>query len=143
MRYLKTYKLFESSDYKTIENSDITEDIKDILLDAHDLGYTVEIKPTTYFKTSLMDKVNFHEISIRFYKKGRVFNTNDLKETDQRLLNYFDEHLIGSYYNDLMPDGVFRLSPNPDGPEGHRFPENLETRVLSMKYTVDKYIEIK
>lgn len=173
MKYLKSYKLFESLDFNDVEESDISSDVKYILMDAKDLGYTVDVRLTTNYKRSFSNIVDFHNLELRFQKKvvsyisnpslddwdedtpppregdekmiNIEFNTNELKDIDDRLTNYFGHHLQSSYYNDLVDDKidkrkVFRLSPNPDGPAGHKFPENLVTTGLVIRYHIDKDI---
>ena len=39
MRYIKKYKIFEDSDYKIFESTEL--DLKEILLELKDLGYTI------------------------------------------------------------------------------------------------------
>jgi hypothetical protein len=152
MKHLKSYKVFESLDFNKLENTDISDDIKYILMDAQDLGYTIDTKLSTNYKTTRDDgKVDYHYLEVRFSKKYKSvveFESNELKEIDDRLINYFGDHLIATYYNDLVKDSTysdgsrsyFRLSPNPDpnGSPGHKFPENLTTKGLSMRYIVDK-----
>ena len=179
MKYLKSYKLFESLDFNDLEESDISSDVKYILMDAKDLGYTIDVRLTTNYRRSFSNIVDFHNLELRFQKKvvsyvsqpirlddwdedtpppregdekmiNIEFNTNELKDIDDRLTNYFGYHLLSSYYNDLVEEQspfrgegkrkVFRLSPNPGGSPGHKFPENLVTTGLIIRYHIDKDI---
>ena len=47
MRYLKRYKLFESTEIKEVD--DIKEMIMDILLPISDMGYNISVNDTTQF----------------------------------------------------------------------------------------------
>jgi len=69
MKYLKSYKLFESLDFNDLEESDISSDVKYILMDAKDLGYTIDVRLTTNYRRSFSNIVDFHNLELRFQKK--------------------------------------------------------------------------
>lgn len=122
--------MFEALDFNEDDNSEVLQDINYLLLDAKDEEFNFDIKLTTSYNRSYSDNIDYHILQIMFYKPKKVvkfssnFNSNELKEIDERLINYFGNHLTGTYYNDLVQENglpVFRLSPNPTGSPGHKF----------------------
>jgi hypothetical protein len=112
MRYLKTYKIFESG-YKKIEDTqveEITQTIKDILLPVSDLGYSISvtdntpdefiIRVVTYVDKSLqlsdvkedfirmvdyLESLGFNQIDALYVIDGRTFAwPTDLKTRRQQ-----------------------------------------------------------
>jgi hypothetical protein len=80
LKYLKTYKLFESDDY-----SNLTEDIKDLVADLEDLD---EIK--VYITTTLEDK----PIIIFQHKYNLIFDFKDIEYYVFRIVSYLGKEKV-------------------------------------------------
>jgi hypothetical protein len=85
MRYLKTYKIFESSE------EDIMSFLKDIFLDLEDMDFNVSIEKSTLWKANPLLQTDFNVFSVLIYKsdtpvyyspnKSDRFKLKDVLET--------------------------------------------------------------
>jgi len=93
MRYLKTYKIFESV-YKRIEDSisqveEITQTIKDILLPVSDLGYSISVTDNTTNSGPFYKSPD--EFIIRVVSYGdKSLQLSDVKEDFIRMVDYLE-----------------------------------------------------
>jgi hypothetical protein len=93
MKYLKTYKIFESG-YKKIEDSisqveEITQTIKDILLPVSDLGYSISVTDNTTNSGPFYKSPD--EFIIRVVSYGdKSLQLSDVKEDFIRMVDYLE-----------------------------------------------------
>jgi hypothetical protein len=86
MKYLKTYKLFESYDYYNL-----TDDIKDLVADLEDLG-----KISVYVSTTLDDKpiIIFQHSTANYVGKNLTFKFSDIDEYLFRIIRFLGKEKI-------------------------------------------------
>ena len=81
MRYLNTYKLFESSNF-----SGLIDDIKDMTFELSDNGFDIRITDGVNYTPSLCSG-SIKSLDIRI-SNDSIFNWNDIKETVERIEDY-------------------------------------------------------
>ena len=80
MRYLKTYKLFES-----YFKSDFIDDIKDLTLDLSDEGFEVYVHEVDYTPTDKSGSIKAIAVDL---KPSNMFSWSDIKDSVERIEEY-------------------------------------------------------
>ena len=80
MKYLTTYKLFESSYF-----SNLIEDVRDMTLELSDMDFDINIKEVNYTPPMFSDSIKSLKVQI---SKDRIFNWNEIEETVGRIEDY-------------------------------------------------------
>lgn len=114
MKYLKSYKIFESSD-------NLREDIKDLLVDLEDQGFYVNV-----FKRRVDYSTTSEDILVSIYKEKRpdpnislytlgIFEYSDVEYYVNRLINFMKENnwiLRGDLEDNIKLDTRYTVTRN-------------------------------
>jgi hypothetical protein len=95
MRYLKTYKIFESSDPT---ESEIYLNIQDIILELNDNGIWTEIVPVEGYDPITFDTIESYEVTIQgelinidqYNSYTETIKWGDIEEVALRLIDYLE-----------------------------------------------------
>lgn len=111
MKYLKSYKIFESS------NEDIIEDIRDLLVDLEDQYFSVSV-----FKRRVDYSTTNEDVFISIYKEKKsdfdsldIFKYSDIEFYVERLINYMYDYgyvLRGDLEDNIKLNTRYTVNPN-------------------------------
>jgi hypothetical protein len=133
MRYLKTYKIFETIGYSDLTD-DIWEDIKDILVELHDDGFF--ISQDIFDVKKVGNKLCEDVIEIIIDKESKEgFSFKEIEEHTRRLIDYMSDWKWSLFYLDKYDYVEFESSDV--------LKNNLSTEAERMLYKslVDKNIQ--
>jgi hypothetical protein len=86
MKYIKSYKLFESVSYS--ELSDVESDLEDILLEAEDLGYETVVFYSSELGTPKNENIFQIDTSISVKSYNSYLNINEISDCIDRIIHY-------------------------------------------------------
>jgi hypothetical protein len=86
MKYIKTYKLFES--VSDSELSDVESDLEDILLEAEDLGYETVVFYSSELGTPKNENIFQIDTSISVKSYNSYLNINEISDCIDRIIHY-------------------------------------------------------
>ena len=95
MKYIKSYKIFESSD----EDEELIEDIRDLLVDLEDQGFIIDVAKT--YVDGENNSFNVGSILVYIYKKIPLHET-DVDQNDEDIENLFEYSDVEFYVNRLI-----------------------------------------
>ena len=138
MKYLKTYKLFETIGYSELTD-EMWNDISDILLELEDIGFfiTKDISDVKLIDKKLCNDV----VEIIIDKHQQKFSFSDIEETVRRLIEYMSQ--FGFNYS-LMCFNVYSFAEFECGGPHHLSKERefkSEAEKILHKSLLDKIIK--
>lgn len=148
MKYLKRY-----NESNRIEDSFIPIEVEDILLDIKDDGFTTDLSFDTLYTSATKTKVDSYYVKVKIQKidsrkRYSSFNTEELRECCDRLVNYFGVHIDSKYSNSVtyhitnsFECWVLSPSDKDDHIPGQSFPSNFLTKGLIISFRLSNKLD--